>query len=239
MSGLDLTLGVVQTAYANGASTDYLRKELVGLERDFMASSSNYPIFQGITAECTPTGVKHLHKRAKTFDIAVYFEANGHGTVLFSPTSVETIKTALTCPNNSEKCATALQDLLNLSRLINQTIGDAISDLLAVEAILQRLNWGVADWEGMYSDYANRLMKVKVADRKVVTTRDAERFCVTPEGLQNEIDKLVAEVENGRSFVRWGRKRNGNRLSLYSPQTLRHRRRCSRLRRSCRPRIRR
>ena len=196
-------------------------------------------IFQGITAECTPTGVKHLHKRAKTFDIAVYFEANGHGTVLFSPTSVETIKTALTRSDNSEKCTTALQDLLNLSRLINQTIGDAISDLLAVEAILQRLNWGVDDWDGMYSDYANRLMKVKVADRKVVTTRDAERFCVTPEGLQLEIDKLVSAVENGRSFVRWARKRNGNQLLYSLPQTFRNRRRGPRLRRSCGSRIRR
>ena len=35
MSGLDLTLGVVQTAYANGASTDYLRKELVGFSEGF------------------------------------------------------------------------------------------------------------------------------------------------------------------------------------------------------------
>ena len=26
-------------------------------------------------------GVKHLHHRALTFDVGVYFEANGHGTV--------------------------------------------------------------------------------------------------------------------------------------------------------------
>lgn len=31
-----------------------------------------------------PTGVKHLHHRADEFDIGCYFEANGHGTVLFS-----------------------------------------------------------------------------------------------------------------------------------------------------------
>ena len=31
---------------------------------------------------CVPTGVKHLHHKAKEFDIGVYFEANGHGTVL-------------------------------------------------------------------------------------------------------------------------------------------------------------
>lgn len=28
-----------------------------------------------------PTGVKYLHHKAKEFDIGIYFEANGHGTV--------------------------------------------------------------------------------------------------------------------------------------------------------------
>jgi len=28
-----------------------------------------------------PTGVKHLHHAAMQFDVGVYFEANGHGTV--------------------------------------------------------------------------------------------------------------------------------------------------------------
>lgn len=58
-------LGIVQTAYANGASTDYLKH--LGLEVNF-----------------TPTGVKYLHEKAAEFDIGIYFEANGHGTVLFS-----------------------------------------------------------------------------------------------------------------------------------------------------------
>jgi len=29
----------------------------------------------------TKTGVKHLHHKALDYDIGVYFEANGHGTV--------------------------------------------------------------------------------------------------------------------------------------------------------------
>jgi phosphoacetylglucosamine mutase len=30
------------------------------------------------------TGVKFVHHKALDFDVGVYFEANGHGTVLFS-----------------------------------------------------------------------------------------------------------------------------------------------------------
>jgi len=39
-----------------------------------------------------PTGVKHLHHKAQEFDIGVYFEANGHGTVVFSKKAKKAIK---------------------------------------------------------------------------------------------------------------------------------------------------
>lgn len=55
----------MQTAYANGSSTRYMREEL------------------GMTVRLAKTGVKHLHHIAESFDIGIYFEANGHGTVLF------------------------------------------------------------------------------------------------------------------------------------------------------------
>ena len=61
-----LQVGIVQTAYANGASTNFMRSDL------------------GIEVAVTPTGVKYLHEEAVKFDIGIYFEANGHGTVLFS-----------------------------------------------------------------------------------------------------------------------------------------------------------
>lgn len=43
---------------------------------------------------CASTGVKHLHKKALEFDIGIYFEANGHGTVLFRDTVMQAIKNA-------------------------------------------------------------------------------------------------------------------------------------------------
>ena len=66
-----MQVGIVQTAYANGASTAFMRDEL------------------GIEVAITPTGVKHLHEEAVKFDIGIYFEANGHGTVLFSPSLLQ------------------------------------------------------------------------------------------------------------------------------------------------------
>ena len=43
---------------------------------------------------CVPTGVKFLHHRALEFDVGVYFEANGHGTVVFSPQATEAVRRA-------------------------------------------------------------------------------------------------------------------------------------------------
>jgi phosphoacetylglucosamine mutase len=71
-----LSAGVIQTAYANGASTLYLQQEL------------------GINVGLAKTGVKHLHEQAKQLDIGVYFEANGHGTVLFSDKMVALLANA-------------------------------------------------------------------------------------------------------------------------------------------------
>jgi len=39
---------------------------------------------QKVPVACVPTGVKHLHHKAVEYDIGIYFEANGHGTVIFS-----------------------------------------------------------------------------------------------------------------------------------------------------------
>lgn len=60
--------------------------------------------------------------------MGIYFEANGHGTVLFSDRAVGAISSA---PESA-----AAEQLLALMRLINQAVGDAMSDLLMVEAIL-------------------------------------------------------------------------------------------------------
>lgn len=43
---------------------------------------------------CVKTGVKHLHHEALKFDIGVYFEANGHGTVVYSDKAKSLIKNA-------------------------------------------------------------------------------------------------------------------------------------------------
>jgi phosphoacetylglucosamine mutase len=91
LAGLDLDVGVVQTAYANGSSTNYLTEVLVSLVVIHQVHVSNNWSLKNVPVRCVPTGVKHLHHAAEQFDIGVYFEANGHGTVLFSLGAVDKI----------------------------------------------------------------------------------------------------------------------------------------------------
>ncbi|KAI1897261.1 hypothetical protein AGOR_G00081490 [Albula goreensis] len=179
-AGLDLQIAVVQTAYANGSSTRYLEDTMK------------------VAVRCVKTGVKHLHHAAQEFDIGVYFEANGHGTVLFSKAAEERIQRLATDPNINDEKKNAACLLENTINLINQTVGDAISDMLLIEAVLAIRGLTVQQWNAIYTDLPNR----QVADRRVIDTTDAERRATSPLGLQEAIDALVKKYQMSRAFVR-------------------------------------
>jgi len=176
-----LRIGVVQTAYANGGSTNYITRHL------------KLPVI------CTPTGVKHLHHVAQQFDIGVYFEANGHGTVLFS---IDAIKAFKQSPPQSPAQKDAMEILAALGDMVNQTVGDALSDMLLVEVILAHKGWTLRDWGMTYSDLPNRLVRVEVGDKDLFRTTDAERRLSHPEGAQEEIDMAVKKYSEARAFAR-------------------------------------
>ncbi|XP_038070893.1 phosphoacetylglucosamine mutase-like isoform X2 [Patiria miniata] len=183
-ANLQLNMGLVQTAYANGSSTQYATDVLK------------------VPVACACTGVKHLHHRAQDFDVGVYFEANGHGTVLFSALATEKINSASQDERLSSDQRQAATTLKYLQDLINETVGDAISDMLVVECILHAKGWTMTDWNAAYTDLPNRQLKVKVKDRRVIQTTNAERCATTPAGLQEAIDGIVSKYNNARSFVR-------------------------------------
>ena len=159
-------IGVVQTAYANGNSTAELKK---------LAK-----------VVITQTGVKHLHHAALAFDIGVYFEANGHGTVVFDPNYLKT----------------ANEKVLAFSRLINPLVGDAIADLLAVETVLHHFNLSAKDWDAKYFDLPNKQVKVVVKDRSMFKCTNADQQLLEPVFMQPLIDNEVAKYKFGRCFVR-------------------------------------
>lgn len=183
-----ITMGVVQTAYANGASTLYLQETLK------------------VPVVVTKTGVKHLHHAAMEFDVGVYFEANGHGTVLFSEKYHQLVEST----NNTS--------LRLLPRLINPAVGDALSDLLLVDALLQHLEWSLEDWNAnLYKDLPSRQLKVKVKDRSIVKCNSNETKCISPETLQPALELAMKDIPGSRTFCRASGTENVVRIYAEAP----------------------
>uniref|UniRef100_A0A8C3KKQ5 Phosphoacetylglucosamine mutase n=1 Tax=Calidris pygmaea TaxID=425635 RepID=A0A8C3KKQ5_9CHAR len=112
--GQTLKMAVVQTAYANGSSTRYLEQTLK------------------VPVHCVKTGVKHLHHKAQEFDVGVYFEANGHGTVLFSKAAETKIRQLAKEEEDDEK-REAAKVLENMIDLINQVADRRVIDTTDAE----------------------------------------------------------------------------------------------------------
>eukprot|EP00357_Protocruzia_adherens_P001924 CAMPEP_0114986550 /NCGR_PEP_ID=MMETSP0216-20121206/8488_1 /TAXON_ID=223996 /ORGANISM="Protocruzia adherens, Strain Boccale" /LENGTH=545 /DNA_ID=CAMNT_0002348997 /DNA_START=40 /DNA_END=1677 /DNA_ORIENTATION=+ len=176
-SGIDWKLSVVQTAYANGSSTKYLKEKL------------------GIDSTFVRTGVKHLHHEAIQHDISVYFEANGHGTFYLSPRVVDFIEEY---KENSREVG-LLKILLELT---NTAIGDAIADVFLAEAAMAILNLDLTDVIALYTDLYSANAKTVVNDKSAIKTSADDMAVVFPEGIQGEIDQVVAKYPSTRAFVR-------------------------------------
>ncbi|KAL9181131.1 hypothetical protein ACHAXT_009936 [Thalassiosira profunda] len=175
--GKAVKCGVVQTAYANGSSTLYLKNVV----------KTNVVIAK--------TGVKFVHAAAHHhFDVGVYFEANGHGTVLFGPNFYDFIASAdarLRGTPRHNRANIALRRLRVLPALVNQSVGDAMSDMLLVDAILFLRGWDLSTWAKLYSDMPSKQAKVKVADRTVISTNGNETAATAPAALQAALESAM------------------------------------------------
>lgn len=71
------------------------------------------------------------------------------------------------CDDTHPSPAAALRLLSVLPRLVNQSVGDAMSDLLLVLVVLAARQWTLQQWDALYADLPSRQSKVNVHDRYV------------------------------------------------------------------------
>jgi len=175
-----ITFVVVQTGYANSAATKYLTDK-------------------GVKVERVPTGVKYLHHRAEQYDIGVYFEANGHGTVISKYQKIVKILQ----DNDFAFDDAHVNKFLKFLLLTNEAVGDALATLLMVEAFLKDSGKNTKEVNEIYSDLPSRMLKLAVKDRSQFKTHhEDETLLLQPEGLQDRIVEIFSKVEGSRAFVR-------------------------------------
>ena len=171
----DVSYILVQNAYCNSRVQKYLKEN-------------------GIKQQLVKTGVKHAHPVIVNYDIGANDEPNGHGTVAYKEDRIAEV-----LENNDSVEAKKLRGILEISNIL---VGDAIANLLVQEAILYDLDMSIKDYFHIYEENPSKNYKIKVNDRHVFKMIDDESRLTQPIEVQEDIDKLLETVEEGKAFVR-------------------------------------
>lgn len=84
----------------------------------------------------------------------------------------------------------------------NKVVGDAMANLLVMEAILYDLDMSIEQFSDFVVENPSKNYRAKVENRLKFKTIENETRLTEPMALQDAIDQAVSEVEEGKAFVR-------------------------------------
>eukprot|EP01053_Blabericola_migrator_P004449 Blabericola_migrator_1__4448@NODE_2381_length_2849_cov_419_265996_g1491_i0_p1_GENE_NODE_2381_length_2849_cov_419_265996_g1491_i0NODE_2381_length_2849_cov_419_265996_g1491_i0_p1_ORF_typecomplete_len571_score90_74PGM_PMM_I/PF02878_16/3_4e09PGM_PMM_I/PF02878_16/2_2e09PGM_PMM_III/PF02880_16/4_2e12PGM_PMM_IV/PF00408_20/9_4e02PGM_PMM_IV/PF00408_20/5_4e09PGM_PMM_II/PF02879_16/0_25_NODE_2381_length_2849_cov_419_265996_g1491_i09382650 len=184
------TVGVVQTAYANGGSTKFLRE---------LADKVQSPLNMSVCI--AKTGVKNVHKLAVLYDIGIWFESNGHGTIATKFKKVDAWAADIGVSELREW--KAVRAFLGA---YNWCVGDAMVDALCFELCLRILGISLDDAYEYYQDLHVVQAKKHMSRSKLDLLHahpEHEMWLVSPTELQDKINAALATAgHQSRAFVR-------------------------------------
>eukprot|EP00918_Siedleckia_nematoides_P096752 GHVU01212281.1.p1 GENE.GHVU01212281.1~~GHVU01212281.1.p1 ORF type:complete len:575 (+),score=117.48 GHVU01212281.1:175-1899(+) len=188
-----LRVGIVRTNYCNGAFTTACER-LPFTDGGILAKDVSYEIAP------SKTGEKNLHIAAMPFDVGLYFEPNGHGTILVEWTQLA--KWA------ASKNATETEEYAKLKAFLsvfNPCVGDGLANILAVELSLRILEIGLPAWVELYEDFPYSLKSIPLPPEVLMKIRPSntdEAKIIRPANLQQAIDSAVSKRDESRAFMR-------------------------------------
>ena len=162
--GLNYEIGVVLSYYSNFGAIDYLK-------------SRGFPVI------LSQTGVKNFVKESKKFDIGLFYEPNGHGSVYFSKRLLDKLE---------EKGVNSV--LRIISRIFDPCVGDAVANLLVFKGVID----SASDFD-VYRENVSRLLTVRIKNKESIKVDQSYR--VLDQKIQKKIDEQVLTYK-GRAFVR-------------------------------------
>uniref|UniRef100_A0A7E4VBG2 Phosphoacetylglucosamine mutase n=1 Tax=Panagrellus redivivus TaxID=6233 RepID=A0A7E4VBG2_PANRE len=131
------------------------------------------------------TGVANLIKKANAFDIAVYFEPNGHGSVIVKKDVLREIE-------SKAKENPRARELLNFLELVNPAIGDGVANFFATEYILSVEGLTTRSWmEQTFKPSNTQLSAIRVPDKDVfLVASEDETIWLAPGPLKDACKEL-------------------------------------------------
>jgi phosphoacetylglucosamine mutase len=176
-------VGVVYTAYSNSAYVEYAQNVLK------------------LGATIAKTGVKFVHTKAKEYDIGIYFEANGHGTIIYKHKMADLLKQAASSAKTAEAKQIA-EDFFNYLTKQNNINGDAISNILLILSSIEILDIDITEIFTCYTDNLSYTSKVNLRDRTLMKSTEDERVLAKPADIQPQVDQIMKEYPGYIGFVR-------------------------------------
>lgn len=119
---------MVNSAYSNGMANAFLAEHK-------------------INKECVPTGVKNAHPVVQKYVIGANDEPNGHGTVYVNWEMLDSL-----LKDKMKSQPDVCKKLYSFLKLSNIYVGDAIANMLMIEAILRDKGMTIAEFNDLYRD---------------------------------------------------------------------------------------
>jgi phosphoacetylglucosamine mutase len=170
-----IRIGVIHTPYSNGGFMQYVDT--------LSAAIQNQTDRISIRRQSVPIGVKNLIRAAESYDIAIYFESNGHGSIV--------VKNHYNIP-----------ELKALKNLFNQVIGDGIMNMIGVRYILRELNMNPGDFYSIFEKRVSAMEKIKFPDSIRNRFRMESIDLVEPRELVLKFEALEEKYEGSRVYIR-------------------------------------
>ena len=172
-----IKIGIVHTAYSNGGFMDAIDciKEIIKTDDSCIK----------IDRVCVPTGIKNLIKVAKGYDIGIYFESNGHGSIMVNKTY-------------------DIPELFQIDNIFNRFIGDSIGNLLGVCHILKQLNINNNEFFDLIQKKEVLNTKVLVKNKNIYVTNYDQTILLEPFDIALNVKNIIGleKFKGCRAFVR-------------------------------------
>ena len=154
-----------------------------------------------IKTVCVATGVKNLQREVIHYDLGVYFESNGHGSIYYNQKIMDELIPEMIVEEQIpeevvEKEVVSENDTLKkLLKMQSLFTGDALSHVFGVQYIMNELNMTKEDWFNLYKIHKNKLYKINVENKNIYKCDKNETELVEPVEIKNKINEFMEKYQ--------------------------------------------
>lgn len=142
----------------------------------------------------TKSGLDDIFKKAKEYDISIYYESNGKGAVYSNEATLKKLSKLYSFCLSANDCL-ILEFLSIFLSSFNKTCGDALSSIIVFEKCLKMLNLSLADVYGLFEEYPNLFEYVEVENIMKFTCDEDSFKMISPLEFTKELEEFIKNTD--------------------------------------------